>query len=139
MLSPGTFVLSEIGHELVDDKLWLVVIHVFDVDGEVEVTLERGRNAEVIGLNTNLVDLLPLPIQPLDQDNLARDGINFETPVVCQRILANSVANLAVGSDVGVHCSNPDDFLADGSILRDPDGEVPRRTDELGGVVIEIL
>jgi hypothetical protein len=41
--------------EVVYHKLGLVVVYVFDVDGEVKVALQRGRDPEVVGLHSEHV------------------------------------------------------------------------------------
>ena len=56
------FVLGKVDIEDIDEKLGLVVVDVLDVDGQVEVGLELSRNSEVVGLNAEVVYLLPLSI-----------------------------------------------------------------------------
>ena len=52
---------------------------------------------------------------------------------------AQPVSDLPVGPDVGVDRSHRDDLRSDGRVLGHPDGEVSRRADEFGGIVVEIL
>ena len=53
--------LSKVDRELVHKELRLVVVDVFDVDREIQVALQRRRDAQVERLHPQQVDLLPLP------------------------------------------------------------------------------
>ena len=61
--------LGEVDRKIVHEELRLVVVDVFDVDREVEVALQRRRDAQVERLHPQQVDLLPLPVND-SQDNL---------------------------------------------------------------------
>ena len=52
---------------------------------------------------------------------------------------AQPVADLAVGADVGVDRTHRNDLGADGCVFGDSDGEVARRADKFGCVVVEVL
>ena len=53
--------LGEVDRKIVHEELRLVVVDVLDVDREVEVALQRRRDAQVERLYPQQVDLLPLP------------------------------------------------------------------------------
>ena len=54
--------LGEVDRELVQEELRLVVVDVLDVDGEVQVALQRRRDPEIEGLHPQQVNFLPLPV-----------------------------------------------------------------------------
>ena len=61
------------GPECVHDELGFVIVDVPHVDSEVEVRLEGGGHAQVVGLHPHLVDLLPLAVQTSGQGDLAEN------------------------------------------------------------------
>ena len=64
--------------ESVHDELGFVIVDVPDVDSEVEVGLEGGGHAEVMGLNPHLVHLLPLAVKSSGQGDLAEnEEVNY--------------------------------------------------------------
>ena len=97
--------------ESVHDELGLVIVDVPDVDSEVEVGLEGGGHAEVVGFHPHLVHLLPLAVQRSSQGDLMKneevkhadddekdlvghlssEGVHDEGEMVAQGVLPDTV------------------------------------------------
>ena len=93
-----------------------------------------------------MTDDRSVPVEFSDERDAAADRVDGEEVAHRRSDLAvvavgppQPVPHLAVGADVGVDRPHRDHLGTDGRVLGHPDGEVSRRADEFGRVVVEIL